>query len=131
MTKISFHAPKMEITKQLKAEIKIHIARIENREKVVESDIIETFLKAEKADQQFPDLILENQVKRLRGGSKVEKMKKFASKTKEYNTVLNSLRSSKIFEQFNYHQKCPIEDACGFCLLRSVIFKVNSRKGRQ
>ena len=131
MTKISFDAPNIEITKQLKAEIEIHIARIENRGKVLENNIIETFLKAEKADQQFPDLILENQVKRLRGGSKVEKMKKFASKTKEYNTVLNSLRSSKIFEQFNYHQKCPIEDACGFCLLRSVIFKVNSRKGRE
>ena len=131
MTKISFHAPKMEITKQLKAEIKIHIARIENREKVLESDIIETFLKAEKADQQFPNLILENQVKRLRGGSKVEKIKKFVSKTNEYNTVLNSLRSSKIFEQFNFHEKCPIEDACGFCLLRSLIIKVNSKKGRE
>ena len=101
MTKISIDAPKIEMTKELKPEIEIHIARIENRVKVLQNNIIETFLKAEKADQQFPDLILENQVKRLRGGSKVERIKKFVSKTNEYNTVLNSLRSSKIFEQFH------------------------------
>ena len=39
LTRISFDAPKIEITTKLKSEIEIHIARIENRGKVLENNI--------------------------------------------------------------------------------------------
>ena len=31
----------------------------------------------------------------------------------------------------NAHNKCPAKSFCSFCLLRSVIFKINIQKGRQ
>ena len=131
LSKTIFHASKTKITNQLKAEIEIHIARIEKRGNVLENIIMETFLQEEKPNQQFPDLIFENKDKRLRGGAKFDKVKKFVSRTTELNIVLNSLRSSRIYEQFNNHKKCSLEDTCGFCLLRSSMYKINNKKGRQ
>ena len=79
---------------------------------------------------QFPDLVLDNN-RKLKGGAKEETIKRFISKTDQYNTVLNVLRSSKLFEQFNNHEKCRVADLCSFCLLRSLMFKINNPKGRK
>ena len=67
----------------------------------------------------------------MKGGAKVEKVKKFSSKTDQINTVLNCLRSCKVFEQFSNHGKCVVGNNCSFCLLRSLMFKISSTKGRQ
>ena len=72
---------------------------------------------------------------KLKGGAGQSKesfkVKQFVSKIEEYNAVLNLLRSSNLFEQFNSHNKCPVNNLCSFCLLRSLIYRVNSCKGRQ
>jgi hypothetical protein len=80
--------------------------------------------------------VSENRTRKLKGGAKAQgkadlKIKQFVSKIEEYNIALNCLRSSKAFEQFNSHAKCPVKNHCSFCLLRSLIFRSNSSKGRK
>ena len=119
-----------DITKELKDIIKKHIERIESKEHGWEDLIIDAVSPQKDFVSQFPDLILENN-RKLKGGAKEETPKQFVSKTDKYNTVLNLLRSSKLFEQFNNHEKCQVTDFCSFCLLRSLMLKINNTKGRK
>ena len=119
-----------DITNELKDIIEKHIERIERKEHRWEDLIIDAEFPNEDFVPQFPDLVLENN-RKLRGGAKEETVKQFVSKTESYNTVLNLLRSSKLFEQFNNHIKCQVTDMCSFCLLRSSMFKINNPKGRR
>jgi len=72
---------------------------------------------------------------KLRGGAqtpkKKEQPKEFSSTFEELNTALNVLRSSTSILCLNNHHKCRISEFCDFCLLRSLIIKINSPKGRQ
>ena len=84
------------ITEELKIVIKRHIERIEGSEHRWEDFIIDAVSPNTEFESQFPDLVLENN-RKLKGGAKEETIKQFISKTDKYNTVLNVLRSSKIF----------------------------------
>ena len=85
----------------------------------------------------MPDLIGENSyskkcnLKLKGGGMENLKVKRFTSDSKEINTALNSLRSSSMLDSFSKHKKCPPNMFCQFCLLRSIIFRINLPKGRQ
>ena len=70
---------------------------------------------------------------RLKGGARKEKIKikYFESKMEKFNIVLNLLRSSKSMDSFNKHKKCEPSLLCSFCLLRSLMLKINNPKGRQ
>ena len=77
-----------------------------------------------------------HQPEKLKGGAKNEKKndlktKQFTSKIEAYNNALNLIRSSKAIEQFNNHHKCSVANFCSFCLLRSLMYKINTSKGRQ
>ena len=119
------------ISDELKQEIEKHIERIERNEKSWEDLIMDAVSLEKELSPEFPDIILDSKIPKLKGGAKVEKIKKFSSKTDQFNTVLNCLRSCKVFEQFSNHGKCFVGNNCSFCLLRSLIFKINSTKGRQ
>ena len=97
--------------------------------------VCEAVLPKVFSSSNLPDLDLENQSTKLKGGACQSKenfkLKQFVSKVEEYNSVLNFVRSSKVFEQFNTHIKCPVKNLCSFCLLRSLIYRINSSKGRQ
>ena len=84
-----------------------------------------------QVSSQFPDIILDGKIPKLRGGANDEKVKKFSSKNDQINTALNCLRSCKVFEQFSNHGKCVIGINCNFCLIRSLMFKISSTKGRK
>ena len=43
-----------------------------------------------KQSSEFPDLILDNKTLKLKGGAKVEKIRKFASKTDKLNKNANA-----------------------------------------
>ena len=72
---------------------------------------------------------------KLRGGAQTPKKKdhpkEFSSTFEELNTALNVLRSSTSILCLKNHRKCRIGEFCDFCLLRSLIIKINSPKGRQ
>merc|ERR1711954_123152 len=119
-----------DLTNELKTIIRKHIDRIERKEPRWEDFVIDAVSLNKESLPQFPDLVLENN-RKLKGGAKEERIKQFTSKNDKYNTVLNILRSSKLFEQFNNHEKCQVADFCSFCLLRSLMFKINNPKGRK
>ena len=70
---------------------------------------------------------------RLKGGAKKEKIKikYFGSKEVKFNIILNLLRSSRLIDCFNKHNRCEPSLSCSFCLLRSLMNKINNPKGRQ
>ena len=78
----------VEISKDLKHEIRKHIERIERKECRLEDLIINAMSSNKDFGSQFPDLVLEKN-RKLRGGAKEETIKQFISKTERYNTVLN------------------------------------------
>ena len=123
------------IPNELKLKIRKQVARIEAKGKPWEDLICEAVLQKDSNSSNLPDLVLENQSMKLKGGAGQSKdsfkVKQFVSKIEEFNSVLNLLRSSNMFEQFNSHNKCPVKDLCSFCLLRSSIYRVNSSKGRK
>ena len=119
-----------DITNELKTLITEHVERIERKQRRWEDNIFDAVSLNKEFLPQFPDLVLENN-RKLKGGAKKETIKQFISKTDQYNTVLNILRSSKLFKQFNNHEKCQVGDLCSFCLLRSLMFKINNPKGRK
>ena len=43
---------------------------------------------------------------------------------------MNALRSSCMFNSSGNHEKCASKTFCNFCLLRSLVFKINMPKGR-
>ena len=85
----------------------------------------------------MPDLIGENSyskkcnLKLKGGGTENLKVKRFTSESKSINTALNSFRSSSMLDSFGKHKKCPPGMFCNFCLLRSIILRINLPKGRQ
>ena len=70
---------------------------------------------------------------RLKGGAKKDeiKIKYFGSKEENFNILLNFLRSSRLINCFNKHRRCEPSLLCSFCLLRSLMHKINNPKGRQ
>ena len=77
------------------------------------------------------------QLAKLRGGAKqATRVKTFATDDLNIATLLNILRPLNLFKLFNHHQKCDLvkknskEKLCKFCLLRSIMLKINQSKGR-
>ena len=73
---------------------------------------------------------------KLKGGAvpkslKDVKLKISNSKEEKNNTIVNLFRSSKSFYLSRSHNKCPVEKLCQFCMVRSVIGRMNEEKGRQ
>ena len=114
------------IPDEMKLKINKQIARIEEEAKPLEDLICEVVSLNGQHSQSSLDLVLENKSIKLKGGAGPSgdnfKIKQFVSKIEEYNSVLNLLRSSNMFEQFNSHNKCPVKDLCSFSLLSSSIY---------
>ena len=127
--------------------LKIKIQYLETMKDVQIKEIKDSFFqRSQNASDplSYPDLVGTDSCKtinledlssdlsklKLRGGGG-QKVKKYISDTKNINLVLNSLRSSSVLASLNAHNKCPAKSFCSFCLLRSVIFKINIQKGRQ
>ena len=133
----------ISLSNELKLKINNQITRLEAKETPLEDLICEAVFLNGNNSPSFPDegraispeQVSENRKFKLKGGAKAQgkgefKIKQFISKIAEYNIALNCLRSSKAFDQFNSHAKCPVKNHCSFCLLRSLIFRSNSSKGR-
>ena len=73
---------------------------------------------------------------KLRGGAEIV-IKTFDTDDSTVLTLLNMFRSLEIFNKFSAHSKCQLmnertrENICKFCLVRSLILKIGSAKGRQ
>ena len=83
-----------------------------------------------------PDIISSSSVSsgqdKLKGGGKDDlKVKRFTSDNNRVNLALNALRSSSMLNSYGEHGKCAAKTFCHFCLLRSIVFKINMSKGRQ
>ena len=77
------------------------------------------------------------QLAKLRGGAKqATRVKTFATDDLNIATLLNILRPLNLFKLFDDHQKCDLvkknskEQLCKFCLIRSLMLKINQSKGR-
>ena len=89
-------------------------------------------------DSLKPDKInRSSKLAKLRGGAKqTTKVKSFATDDLNIITLLNILRPLNLFKLFNDHQKCDLvnknhrENLCKFCLIRSLMLKINRSKGR-
>merc|ERR1712096_268040 len=104
----------------------------------IQEDTLDTlckrFLRKTCETASLPDIIFDNVCPKLKGGAPNRgKVKSFKAEEEELNLLdcLNLLRSSNMCEQFKDHKKCAIKTSCNFCLLRSIIYKVNQEKGRQ
>ena len=73
---------------------------------------------------------------KLRGGANTSnKVKSFAAED-DTLLLLNLLRPLQIFKLFSDHQKCKLVNKntrqfiCKFCMLRSLMLKINQEKGQ-
>ena len=107
-----------------------------------EKEIIKSFFKRTDTScnpSSCPDIIYSSSVSsgqdtklKLKGGGKDNlKVKRFTSDNNNVNLALNALRSSSLLNIYSEHKKCAAKTLCNFCLLRSIVFKINSSKGRQ
>ena len=123
--------------------IKKRIQEIQNDMKNKDqTKIIESFLKRSDTSCNpsiCPDIIHLSSVRcdqyidlKLKGGGTDNlKVKRFTSDNNNVNLALNALRSSSLLNIYSEHKKCAAKTFCNFCLLRSIVFKINSSKGRQ
>ena len=64
------------VTDELKQKIEKHVVRIERSEKNWEDLLIDVVSPDRESSPQFPDIILESMIPKLKGGAKIEKVKK-------------------------------------------------------
>ena len=88
-----------------------------------------------KDSQKSYDCITEKSQPKLRGGAKTPKL--LTTNSENIQNLLTILRSLEIFTKLNGHAKCELEEGkkiqsslCEFCLIRSLIIRSNSLKGR-
>ena len=133
--------PSVDISDDTMILVKEKIHNLQSGLKSEKNDgVLDSFFKrSENATDPFicPDLIGENSyskkcnLKLKGGGTENLKVKRFTSESKAINTALNSFRSSSMLDSFGKHKKCPPGMFCNFCLLRSIILRINLPKGRQ
>ena len=108
---------------------------IKNKQK---KDIIKSFFQRTDTSCNpsiCPDIIYSSSVSsdlKLKGGGKDDlKVKIFTSDNNNVNLALNALRSSSLMNSYSEHKKCAAKTFCNFCLLRSIVFKINMSAGRK
>ena len=134
----------LQIDKDMKVLINNRIETIEselNKNNKQQTEIIEAFFK--RSGTSCNPLICQDlfnsstgsygqdtELKLKGGGTDNLKVKRFTSNINDINIALNALRSSCMFNSSGNHEKCSSKTFCNFCLLRSLVFKINMPKGR-